>query len=158
MLVKTKKYKLEERTYIRLAMRNLLREQWWVFLIAIGIISLTFFIKTVWFFIVSIIGLIGYSLFWLLQFYGVTQMVENKILFDRLGYEINSQQLLIQIDTKRGMPILWEKVKRVIQKADAFLVVISKTHLVYLPYKIFHNANEIKFLETILKRKNLLKK
>jgi hypothetical protein len=156
MLIKTKKYRLPERVYIQLGMRNVLRQQWWVFLIAFGMLALTFFVKTIWFIILSVVGLLLYALFWFIQFYAVTKVAENRLLFDRLSYEINSQQILVQVDTKHGMPILWEGVKRVWRGKDSFLLVITKTHLIHLPYKIFNSANEIKFFETILKRKRLL--
>jgi hypothetical protein len=74
-----------------------------------------------------------------------------------LSYEVTSKQIIAQINTKQGMPILWEQIKRVKQGKDAFLLIISKTHLVHLPYKIFNSSHEIKFMETILKRKGLLK-
>jgi len=157
MIVRTKKYKLPIRTYMLLGFKNIIREQWWVFLIAIGIVSLTFFIKTVWLIVVPSVGLVIYFLFWLIQFYGVTQLSENKIVFERLGYELTSQQIIIQIDTKHGMPIAWEQIKRASQGKDYFLLVISKAHLIHLPHKIFNSKNEIKFVETILKRKGLLK-
>jgi energy-coupling factor transporter transmembrane protein EcfT len=140
-----------------LGLKNIIHEQWWVFLIAIGIISLTFFIKTAWLIVLPSVGLIIYFLFWLIQFYGVTQLSENKIIFERLGYELTSQQIVMQIDTRRGMPIAWEQVKRASQGKDYFLLIINKAHLVHLPYKIFNSKNEVKFIETILKRKGLLK-
>jgi hypothetical protein len=157
MIVRTKKYKLPVRTYVLLGLKNIILEQWWVFLIAIGIVSITFFIKSAWFIVIPTVGLIIYFLFWLIQFYGVTQLAENKIVFERLGYEITSQQLIIQIDTKRGMPIAWEQIKRASQGKDYFLLVVSKAHLIHLPHKVFNSKNEVKFVETILKRKGLLK-
>jgi hypothetical protein len=137
-------------------MRNVLRQQWWVFLIAFGLLVPTFFIKTIWFVILSMVGLLLYALFWFIQFYAVTKVEENGLLFDRLSYEITSQQLLVQVDTKHGMPILWEGVKRVSRGKDSFLLALTKTHLIHLPHKIFNSVNEIKFFETILKRKGLL--
>ncbi|OJW66920.1 MAG: hypothetical protein BGO68_01700 [Candidatus Amoebophilus sp. 36-38] len=157
MIIRTKKYKLPNRVYILLGMKNIIREQWWVFLIAIGILSGTFFIKTIWFVIIATVGLILYFLFWLIQFYGVTQLEQNQLIFERLGYEITSQQIMMQINTKQGMPILWEQVKRASQGKDYFLLVITKSHLIQLPYKIFNSKNEVKFVETILKRRGLLK-
>jgi hypothetical protein len=138
-------------------MKNILREQWWVFLIALGILSLTFFIHTIWFVLLSVIGLILYFLFWLIQFYGITQLEQNQLIFERLGYEITSQQILMQIDTKRGMPILWDQVKKAILGKDYFLLILTKAHLIHLPHRIFNSKNEIKFVETILKRKGLIK-
>jgi hypothetical protein len=157
MIIKTKKYKLPNRTYIQLGLKNILREQWWVFLIALGICSGTFFIKTIWFVIIATIGLVLYGLFWFIQFYGTTQLEQNQLIFERLSYEITSKQIIAQINTKQGMPISWEQIKRVRQDKDAFLLIISKVHLVHLPYKIFNSSHEIKFMETILKRKGLLK-
>ncbi|MHB9147375.1 MAG: YcxB family protein [Candidatus Amoebophilus sp.] len=157
MIVRTKKYKLPIRTYMLLGLKNIIREQWWVFLIAMGILSLTFLIKSIWLVVISSLGLILYFLFWLIQFYGVTQLAENKIVFERLGYELTSQQIIIQIDTKRGMPVAWEQIKRASQGKDYFLLVINKAHLIHLPYKIFNSKNEIKFVETILKRKGLIR-
>lgn len=157
MIIRTKKYKLPVRTYILLGMKNILREQWWVFLIALGILSLTFFIHTIWFVLLSVIGLILYFLFWLIQFYGITQLEQNQLIFERLGYEITSQQILMQIDTKRGMPILWDQVKKAILGKDYFLLILTKAHLIHLPHRIFNSKNEIKFVETILKRKGLIK-
>lgn len=156
MIIQTKKYKLPHRTYIQLGLKNILRDHWWVILIALSIASLTFFLHTLWFVVLSIIGLILYSLFWFIQFYGTTQLEQNQLIFERLGYEITSKQILIQVDTKRGMPILWEQVKKVRLGKDYFLFIITKTHLVHLPYKIFNSPGEIKFLETILKRKKLI--
>jgi hypothetical protein len=157
MVVKTKKYKLPNRMYVLLGIKNIIREQWWVFLIAIAILSGTFFFKSIWFIVIATLGLIIYFLFWLIQFYGVTQLEQNKIIFERLGYEITSQQILIQINTRQGMPILWDQVKRAVHGKDYFLLVITKTHLIHLPHKIFNSKNEVKFVETILKRKELIK-
>ena len=157
MIVRTKKYKLQNSTYFRLGLKNIIGEQWWVFLIALGIMSGTFFIKTPWFIIGATIGLVVYFLFWIIQFYGITQLEENQLIFERLGYEITSRQITAQISPKQGMPILWDQVKRAAQGKDYFLLVISKGHLIHLPYKIFNSTNEVKFVETILKRKGLIK-
>lgn len=157
MIVRTKKYKLQNSTYFRLGLQNIIGEQWWVFLIALGIMSGTFFIKTPWFIIGATIGLVVYFLFWIIQFYGITQLEENQLIFERLGYEITSRQIMAQISPKQGMPILWDQVKRAAQGKDYFLLVISKGHLIHLPYKIFNSTNEVKFVETILKRKGLIK-
>ena len=157
MIVRTKKYKLQNSTYVRLGLKNIIREQWWVFLIVLGIMSGTFFIKTPWFTIGTTIGLGLYFLFWIIQFYGITQLEQNHLIFERLGYEITSRQIMAQISTKQGMPIPWDQVKRAAHGKDYFLLVISKAHLIHLPYKIFNSTNEVKFVETILRRKGLIK-
>ena len=156
MIVKTKKYKLTTNTYIQLGLKNIIREQWWVFLIALAIMSGTCWIKTIWFVLGAHIALVLYFLFWIIQFYGVTYLAQNQLLFERLRYEISSQQIMIQVTSKQGMPIAWEQVKRATKGKDAFLLVISKAHLIHWPYKIFTSKHEIKFVETILQRKGLL--
>jgi len=141
---------------MQFGLKNIVREQWWVFLIALAIMSGTFFVKTIWFVLGAGIGLLLYFLFWVIQFYGITYLEQNQLLFERLRYEISSQQIMIQLTSKRGMAIAWEQVKRATQGKDYFLLVISKTHLIHLPYKIFNSKHEIKFVETILKRKALI--
>lgn len=157
MLVKTKKYKLDNSTYIKTGLKNIVKEQWWVFLIALAICSGYAWIPNIWWFIGSFIALLLYFLFWLIQFAGVTQLDQYKILFERLSYEISSQQILIKLNAKQGMPIKWDQIKSAKLGKNAFTLVISKAQFVYLPYKIFKTENEKKFLETILKRKELVK-
>ncbi len=157
MIVKTKKYKLATGTYIRMALTNVLKEQWWVFLIAIAIACGTFIIPSNWWWIGALIALSLYVLFWVIQFAGVTQMEQSKILFDKLAYEINSQQILIKLNSKQGMPIKWENVKKAIKGKDYYLFIVSKAQMIHLPFKVFKTENEIKFIETILKRKGYLK-
>lgn len=158
MIVKTKKYQLETGTYIKLGLLNVLREQWWVFLIALAIASGTFFIPdTIWFIVGSLIGIVLYLLFWLIQFAGVTQMEQGKFMFEKLSYEITSKQIIIKLNSKQGMPINWEMIKRAKIGKDHFLLIISKAQLVYLPHKLFKTEHELKFIETVLKRKNLIK-
>ena len=157
MIVKTKKYQLETGTYIKLAMINILKEQWWVGLIALAIISLTFIIPTWWFFIGTVIAFILYLLFWLIQFAGVTQLEQNKVLFQKLSYEIDSRQILIKVNPKQGMPMTWDNIKKAKIGKDYFLFIVSKAQLIHLPFRIFNTDNERKFVETIIRRKGYIK-
>jgi hypothetical protein len=157
MNVKTRKYKLETSTYTKLGLLNILREQWWVFLIVAAICSGYIFAPSYWWFIGAGIGLVLYILFWVIQFIGITQMEDSKFLFERLGYEINSQQILIKVSTKQGMPVKWDSVKRAKVGKDYILLIMSKVQMIHLPFKIFKTDNERKFVETILKRKGYVK-
>lgn len=157
MIVKTKKYQLHTGRYIKLGMLNILRSQWWVILIAIAIACMTFVIPSNWWWIGALIALVLYGLFWLIQFAGVPQLEQNKVLFERLSYEITSQQILIKLNPKQGMPMKWENIKKVFVGKDFFLLVISKAQFIYLPFRIFNTENERKFMETILRRKNYIK-
>jgi hypothetical protein len=51
MLVKTKNYRLEKKDYIRMALRNILLQQWWVSLIVVAICLLYLWIPSIWWFI-----------------------------------------------------------------------------------------------------------
>ena len=157
MVIKTKKYKLETGTYIKLGLVNVLKEQWWVSLIVLALCSGYFIVPNIWWFIGTTIALVLYILFWIIQFAGITQMEQSKILFDKLSYEITSQQILIKLSSKQGMPIRWDQIKKISMKKDAFVFLLSKVQMIHLPFKVFNNDNERKFLESILKRKGLLK-
>lgn len=156
MIVKTKKYQLKTGTYIKLAMISVLKKQWWVSLIALALMSGYFIIPNAWWFIGTGIAVVIYLLFWLIQFAGVTQMEQSKILFDRLSYEINSQQVLIKVSSKQGMPIQWDQIKSAKVGKDNILLVVNAAQIIYLPFKVFKTENERKFVETILKRKGYI--
>jgi hypothetical protein len=157
MNIKTKKFKLDTKTYIKLGMTYVLFKYWWVLPIFFAIILPTFWIKTIWFVIFAILCLALYIAFWFIQYYGVTYLGYNKILFEPLQYEISNNQILMQINTKQGMPIVWTQVKKVYVKKNYFLIIVSKVHFIYLPYKIFNAEHEIKIFEAILKRNKLIK-
>jgi hypothetical protein len=157
MIVKTKKYKLETGTYIRIGLKNIFKEQWWVLLIYLAICAMYFIIPSWWWIIGASIALVLYFLFWLIQFAGIPQLEQNKILFEKLGYEIDSRQILVKVSSKQGMPITWDMIKRAAVGKNDFILVVSKAQIIHLPFRIFNNDNQIKFVETILKRKGLVK-
>jgi len=157
MIVKTKKYKLETGTYIKLAMTNILTKQWWVSLIVLALCSGYFFIPNTWWFWGTSIAVIIYLLFWLIQFAGVTQLEQTKVLFDKLAYEINSQQIMIKLSSKQGMPMKWEQITKAKVTKDAIILIVNNAQIMHFPFKIFKTENERKFVETILKRKGLIK-
>jgi hypothetical protein len=157
MIIRTKKYQLPTRTYIGLALKGVLRQQWWVFLIFLAICSGYFLIPNIWWIIGALIGLSLYFLFWLIQFAGVTQLEQGKALFEKLSYEITSQQIMIKLNPKQGMPMKWDQIKRARKGKDHFVLFASKAQLIHLPFRIFNNENEIRFIETVLKRKGYLK-
>jgi len=157
MIVKTRKYKLPTGTYIKLGLLNVLKQQWWVFLIAVALCCGYFLAPSNWWFIGTGIALILYILFWVIQFAGVTQLDQTKMLFDKLSYEISSQQVLIKLNERQGMPLKWEQIKRAQVGKDYYLLVVNKAQLIHLPFKIFKTDNERKFVGSILKRKGYVK-
>jgi len=155
MKVTTKKYRMEKSDYIRLAFKNVLRQQWWVGLIAVAICLGSIWIFSIWWYIGAMVALGLYLLFWWLQFYGVTQLDQGKMLFERYSYEITSQQILMKLNAREGMPIKWDQIKRAQVGKDYFLLFINKAQLIHLPFKIFNTENERKFVQSVLKTKGL---
>ena len=157
MIVKTKKYKIPTNTFIKLGLKGILKEQWWIWIIFIALCAMTFVIPSNWWWIGALIALVIYWLFWLIQFAGVTQLDQAKMLFEKLSYQISSKEIIIWVNTKQGMPVTWDKVKKASIEKDAFLLSLSKVQLIYLPFKIFNTENDKKLVESILKRKGYVK-
>ena len=157
MIVRTKKYQLPTRIYIKTALASVLKQQWWVGLIFLGICAGYLWIPNLWWIIGASIALVLYILFWLIQFAGVTQMEQGKFMFQKMSYEISSQQILLKLNPKQGMPMKWDQIKRAKKGKDHFVLFASKAQLLYFPFKIFNTENEIRFVETVLKRKGYIK-
>lgn len=158
MIVRTKNYKLDKKTYINIALKAVLRKQGWIAaLAALAICLMYIWVPSIWWFIAAVIGLGLYLLFWWVQFYGVTQLEQGKMLFEKFSYEISSQQIIIKINAREGMPMKWDQIKRASVDKDAFVLFVNKAQIIHLPYKIFNTDNERKFLTNVLKAKGLTK-
>ncbi len=160
MIVKTKNYKLEKKTYIQLALKSVLKKQGWIAALVAFLLCLGYAIpgaQTIWWFIGAVIGLALYLLFWWIQFYGVTQLDQGKMLFERFSYEISSQQILMKINPREGMPMKWDQIKSAAIGKDFYVLYVNKAQLIYLPFKIFNTDNERKFVTSILRSKGLVK-
>jgi hypothetical protein len=158
MIVKTKNYKLDKKTYISLALRSILLKQGWIAAATAFVICLGFiWIASIWWFIGAVVGLGLYLLFWWIQFYGVTQLEQGKMLFEKFSYEISSQQIIMKINAREGMPLKWDQINRAVINKDAFVLFVNKAQLIHLPFRIFNTENERKFLTSVLRNKGLLK-
>jgi hypothetical protein len=157
MIVKTRNYRLEKKNYIKMALKAILIQHWWVGLIVVAICLGFVWIQSIWWFIGAAIGAGLYLLFWWIQFYGVTQLEQGKMLFERFSYEISSQQIVMKLNAREGMPMKWDQIKRAEIRKDSFLLFVNKAQLIHLPFKIFNSENERKFLTSILRNKGLVK-
>jgi hypothetical protein len=157
MIVKTKNYRLEKSIYIRTAFLSVLKQQWWAGLIVVAICLGYFWVPSWWWFFAAFFGASLFLLFWWIQFYGVTQLEQGKMLFERFSYEISSQQIVMKLNPREGMPMKWDQIKRAKIGKDFFVLFINKAQFIYLPFKIFNTDNERKFVTSILKTKGLLK-
>jgi|TARA_B110000914_G_C15422382_1_gene427259 hypothetical protein len=154
MIVRTKKFQIKKGMYIKKGFLNLLKEQWWISLIFIFISSMHYiWIPSLWWIIGATIALTLYLLFWLIQFVGLTQVEQGKYIFERLSYEISSNQILMKINSKQGMPIKWDTIKKVRIQKDCFLFKLNKVQLIIFPFNVFNSDNEIRFVKSILSRK-----
>ncbi len=157
MIVKTRNYRLEKSLYIKMALRSILLKMWWAVPIAVAICLLYLWIPSFWWIFGGLTAYGLFVLFWLIQFYGVTQLEQGKMLFERFSYEINSQQILMKLNTREGMPLKWDQIKQAQVGKDYYLLFVNKAQLIHLPFKIFNTDNERKFLGSILKAKGLVK-
>jgi hypothetical protein len=158
MVVKTKNYKLDKKTYISLALKSILKQQGWIAAVGVILICLMYvWIASIWWFIAAAIALGLYLLFWWVQFYGVTQLAQGKMLFEKFSYEISSQQIVMKINPREGMPLKWDQIKRAVVDKDAFVLYVNKAQLIHLPFRIFNTENERKFLTSVLRNKGLIK-
>jgi hypothetical protein len=158
MIVKTKNYRLDKKTYINLALTSILKKQGWIAALGAFIICLMYiFVPSIWWFIGAALGLGLYLLFWWVQFYGVTQLEQGKMLFEKFAYEITSQQIIMKINPREGMPLKWDQIQRAQIGKDYFVLFVNKAQLIHLPFKIFNTENERKFLTSVLRTKGLLK-
>jgi hypothetical protein len=135
-----------------------LRRQGWIAgLAALAICLCYFWVPSIWWFIGAVTGLGLYLLFWWIQFYGVTQLEQGKMLFEKFSYEISRQQIMMKINPREGMPMKWDQIKHAAIGKDYFVLFVNKAQMIYLPYKIFNTDNERKFLASILKTKGFVK-
>jgi len=158
MIVRTKNYKLEKKAYINLAFKRIMVKQGWIAgLAALAICALYFWIPSIWWIIGAVIAFGLYMLFWYIQFYGVTQLEQGKMLFEKFSYEINSQQIMMKLNAREGMPIKWDQIQHAQVGKDHFVLFVNKAQLIHWPFRIFNTDNERKFVSSVLRTKGLIK-
>jgi hypothetical protein len=158
MIVKTKNYRLDKKTYISIALSSILKKQGWIAAAAAFAICLMYiWIPSIWWFIGAFVGLGLYLLFWWVQFYGVTQLEQGKMLFEKFMYEISSKDIIMKINPREGMPLKWDQIQRAQISKDAFVLFVNKAQIIHLPFKIFNTENERKFVASVLRAKGLAK-
>ncbi|TAH21159.1 MAG: YcxB family protein [Cytophagales bacterium] len=158
MIIKTKKYQLSKKLYTTLCLKSILKEFWWVWFIPVPIMLLPIFVSGAfwWCFSITLLLIIGYWAFWYLQFTAITQLDQYKIIFEKFSYEIDSRQILMKINAKEGSQITWDKIQKAEKTKEAFVLTLSRAQFIYLPFDLFKNDLELKFIETILRRKGLI--
>ncbi len=158
MVIKTKKYQLSKKLYTTLCLKSILKEFWWVWFVPLAVMILPIFVTGAfwWCFSIALVLIIGYWAFWYLQFTAITQLDQYKMLFEKFAYEIDSRQILMKINAKEGSQITWDKIQKAEKTKEAFILTLSRAQFIYLPLDLFKNDLEMKFMETILRRKGLI--
>ncbi|MBC7387711.1 MAG: YcxB family protein [Opitutaceae bacterium] len=157
MTIKTKKYQLKKNEYIKMALLMVLKKTWWYGFGPLAFIILGFFVPYGgWYIGFGIIAALLFVAFWAIQFVGVTQMEQNKVMFEKLAYEIDSRFIVIKLNTKQGMQMNWDTIQKAEKQANAFLLIVNKAQFLHFPFSMFNSESDIKFFEALLKRKNLI--
>ncbi|MFD2572627.1 YcxB family protein [Spirosoma soli] len=184
MIVKTKKYALDQKTYINIALRQWLKDNWkWAFvplglIILNAVLNVTGAYPNIWIYIVIVLLTILYVLFWAIQITGIAQMEQSKALFQKYVYEIDSRQILMRINAKEGGILKWSQINGVIKDKEAYILFLdnaeamknvkanwiartvtkglAKAQFLYLPFNIFTSDNDLRFTDALLRRKGLL--
>lgn len=156
---KTKKYQVPVNTYIKIGLTNVVKEWWWAFLVPVALVILGALISKGWLIglsITAVLLIILYILFWAAQFYGLTQVPQGKVLFEKLSYEFDPKQIKIMKNQKEGMMMPWENIKKVSKGKDSFILKLSLVQYIHLPFDIFQSENDLKFTEKLFERKGLI--
>ncbi len=162
MVVKTKKFALDKKHYIKKAFVNQISRLkiWFLIPAAIAILGLvlnfTGVYKNWWILITAIVGAILFAAFWYIQFYAATQMEQNKQMFDKFAYEIDSRQILVKLNAKEGGVIKWDMVQSAEKDNTGFYLHIARGQFLHFRNDVFNSEHDLKLFESILKRKNLL--
>ncbi len=160
--VRTKRYALDTKKYIMLAMRHFIKSQlkWILLPVALilvnAVVSLTGLYPNIWIYIVILVGVILYLLFWVIQFTGITQLEQYKPMFEKYIYEIDSRQILMKMNQKEGGVMKWDMIKECYKEKGAYVMVLSRGQFIYLPFTVFNSDHDLKMLERILKQKDLI--
>lgn len=156
---KTKKYQVPVNTYVKIGLSNVIKDWWWAFLVPLVLIGIGVAIGGGWMWgllITSLILTILYLVFWGAQFYGLSQLPQGKVLFEKLSYEFESKHIKIMKSQKEGMVMPWENIKKVSRSKDAFILKLSLVQYIHLPFDIFQTENDLKHTEKLFERKGLL--
>ena len=156
---KTKKYQVPVNTYVKIGLTNVIKEWWWAFGVPLLLLAVGAAIGGGWFWglgITALLVTVLYIVFWAAQFYGLSQVPQGKVLFDKLSYEFEQKQIKILKTQKEGMMMPWENIKKVIKTKDAYVLKLSLVQYIHLPFSIFQTENDLRFTEKLFERKGLM--
>ncbi|WP_242926208.1 hypothetical protein [Pontibacter vulgaris] len=177
MAIRTKKYQFDKKLYTNLALTQVWRKDWWQAIIPLALFLIPALFSFSWWWVaIAIIVTILFVLLRSAQVMGVTQMEQGNPLFEKMTYEIDQRQILMKRNDREGMALTWNMIQSARKKDDAFMLWLqpptqeqmptgwkgwlARTFqvpvFINLPYRIFNSPNDIKLMESMLRRKNLL--
>lgn len=163
MTIKTKKFSLDKKEYINYSFKRRMVTRWYWFLIPAAVFLLGLILhftgvyKNWWIPVTAVVGAALYALFWYAQFYAATEMEQNKQMFEKFAYEIDSRQIIVKLNAKEGGIIKWETITAAEKVEGAFMLFISAAQFLRFPFSAFNSEHDLKLMEAILRRKELLK-
>ncbi|WP_439880774.1 hypothetical protein ACSX1A_16665 [Pontibacter sp. MBLB2868] len=175
--IRTKKYQLDKDMFTRIAVTQVWKKEWWYALIPFAIFMIPAIFDFSWWWVaIAVVVTLLFVLLRSAQVMGVTRVEQGNVLFEKLLYEIDNRQILMKRNEREGMALTWDMIQKVQRKEDAFMLWlqppsadqmpggwkgwVARTFqapiFILLPYRIFNTQNDIKLLESIMRRKNLI--
>jgi len=177
LAIRTKKNQLDKNQYAKMALLQVWKKEWWRALIPLAIFLLPAAFSFSWWWVAgAVVVTLLFVLIRSAQVMGVTQMEQGNVLFERVSYEIDQRQIMLKRNDREGMALQWDMIDKVTQKNEAYFFYLkgptaeqlpkgwkgwlAKTFNVpvflHLPYRIFNSSNDLKMLESMLRRKNFI--
>ncbi|QHL88081.1 hypothetical protein GU926_11820 [Nibribacter ruber] len=177
LAIRTKKHQQDKNDYAKMAMAQVWKKEWWRALIPLVLFSLpAAFAFSWWWVAAAVLVTVIYVLLRSAQVMGVTQMEQSNPLFQRVNYEIDQRQVLLKLNEREGMNIGWDMIERAANQKDGYMLWLKQPNadqlpagfkgwlartftvpvFLHLPHRIFNSTNDLKLMDSLLKRKNLL--
>jgi hypothetical protein len=175
--IRTKKYQLDKDLFTRIAVIQVWKSEWWYALIPLILLMIPAIFSFSWWWVaIALIVTILFVLIRSAQVMGVTRIEQGNVLFEKLNYEIDNRQILMKRNEREGMAITWDMIEKVQRNEEAYQLWlkpptasqlpsgwkgwVARTFqapiFIQLPYKIFNSQNDMKLMDSLLRRKNLI--
>ncbi|NEM96438.1 hypothetical protein [Pontibacter burrus] len=175
--IRTKKYQLDKDLFTKIALGKVWRREWWYALIPFALFMLPAVFSFSWWWVVgAVIMTIIYVAIRSAQIVGVTRVEQGTALFEKMNYEIDQRQIIMKRNEREGMSMNWDMIAKAERSNDAFLLWLKPASadlmpkgfkgwlartfqapvFIHLPYRIFVGTNDVKLMESLLRRKSLI--
>lgn len=149
MKLELNRYALDRRVYFRILLRNYLRRRWWS--LGLGLILLILFafayvyareaIELIHYAAIAILVL--FPALYVLRFYRFAFSERNAPFFEERAAWIDDRALTVRFDDGTEDTIPWDKVVRIRDFGDYFLIYVSRRQFAYLPKSAFPRQEDL---------------